>query len=51
MAGTQTDGDVTARWAGRESRTLAGLRDVFSSKLISGELRVREASKLVEAVA
>ena len=35
----------------RESRTLAALRDALLPKLISGEIRVHEASKLVEAVA
>lgn len=31
-----------------ESRTLAGLRDTLLPKLISGELRVRDAERLVE---
>ncbi len=35
----------------QESRTLAALRDALLPKLISGELRVTEASPLVEAVA
>lgn len=33
----------------RESRTLAALRDVLLPKLISGELRVKDAGKFVEA--
>jgi len=32
-----------------ESRTLAALRDTLLPKLISGELRVKEASRLAEA--
>ena len=51
MAGTQTDSDVTGSGAGRESCTLAALRDALLPKLSSGELRVREAPKLVELVA
>jgi type I restriction enzyme S subunit len=35
----------------RESRTLAALRDTLLPKLISGELRVKEAKREVEAVA
>jgi type I restriction enzyme S subunit len=35
----------------RESRTLASLRDTILPKLISGELRVKEAEREVEAVA
>jgi type I restriction enzyme, S subunit len=35
----------------RESRTLATLRDTLLPKLLSGEVRVREAEKLVAAVA
>jgi type I restriction enzyme, S subunit len=34
----------------RESRTLAALRDTLLPKLISGELRVKDAAKRVEAV-
>ena len=34
-----------------ESRTLAALRDLLLPKLISGEIRLREAEKAVEAVA
>lgn len=33
----------------RESRTLAALRDTLLPKLLSGELRVKQAEKLVEA--
>jgi len=33
----------------RESRTLAALRDTLLPKLISGELRVRDAEKFIEA--
>jgi len=35
--------------ASEESRTLAALRDTLLPKLISGELRVKDADKLVEA--
>jgi type I restriction enzyme, S subunit len=35
----------------RESRTLADLRDLLLPKLMSGEIRLREAEKLVEKVA
>jgi type I restriction enzyme S subunit len=35
--------------AARESRALASLRDALLPKLISGELRVKEAERLVEA--
>ena len=35
----------------KESRILASIRDILLPKLISGEIRVREAEKLVEAVA
>jgi type I restriction enzyme S subunit len=34
-----------------ESRTLTALRDTLLPKLISGELRVKDAEKLVGAVA
>ena len=34
-----------------ESRTLAALRDALLPKLLSGEIRVRDAEKLVEEVA
>ena len=34
-----------------ESRTLAALRDTLLPKLISGEIRVTEAEKAMEAVA
>ena len=34
-----------------ESRTLAALRDTLLPKLISGELRIRDAERLLEAVA
>ena len=33
----------------RESRTLAGLRDTLLPKVISGELRVKEAEKFAAA--
>ena len=33
-----------------ESRTLAELRDLLLPKLLSGELRIRDAEKVVEAV-
>lgn len=35
----------------KESRTLAGLRDALLPKLLSGELRVPAAAKLMEATA
>lgn len=35
----------------RESRTLAALRDTLLPKLISGELRVRDAARLAQQVA
>ncbi|MEW6364072.1 MAG: restriction endonuclease subunit S [Acidobacteriota bacterium] len=35
----------------RESRTLAALRDTLLPKLISGELRLRDADKILEATA
>jgi len=38
-----------ARAAAEESRTLAALRDTLLPKLISGEVRVPEAARLVEA--
>jgi type I restriction enzyme S subunit len=38
-----------ARLARAESRTLAELRDLLLPKLLSGELRVRDAEKLAEA--
>ena len=34
-----------------EARTLARTRDLLLPKLISGEIRLREAEKVVEAVA
>ena len=34
-----------------ESRTLAALRDLLLPKLISGEIRLRDAEKAVKAVA
>lgn len=34
----------------RESRTLAALRDTLLPKLISGELRVKDAERIMEAV-
>lgn len=34
-----------------ESRTLATIRDTLLPKLMSGEIRVKEAEKIVEAVA
>lgn len=34
-----------------ESRTLAALRDTLLPKLLSGELRVKQAEKLAEAIA
>ncbi len=36
-------------WAIHESRTLAALRDTLLPKLISGELRVKDAEKFMEA--
>jgi type I restriction enzyme S subunit len=36
---------------GAESRTLAALRDALLPKLMSGELRVRDAEAMVEGVA
>ena len=35
----------------RETRTLAQTRDFLLPKLMSGEIRLREAMKVVEAVA
>ena len=35
----------------RESRTISSIRDTLLPKLISGEIRVREAEKLIESVA
>jgi type I restriction enzyme S subunit len=35
----------------RESRSLANLRDMLLPKLLSGEIRVKEAEKLAEALA
>ena len=35
----------------KESRILASIRDILLPKLISGEIRVREAEKIVESVA
>ena len=35
----------------RESRSLAALRDTLLPKLISGDIRIREAERVVEAVA
>lgn len=35
----------------RESRTLAGLRDALLPKLISGELRVKDAEKFIAGAA
>ncbi len=40
-----------ANGAGLESRTLAALRDTLLPKLVSGELRVRDAEELVESSA
>ena len=40
-----------ANRAGRESRTLAALRDTLLPKLISGEIRLAEAEKAMEAEA
>jgi type I restriction enzyme S subunit len=47
---------LTPVWAKQEankaeSATLAALRDALLPKLISGELRVKAAEKIVEAVA
>jgi type I restriction enzyme S subunit len=39
-----------ARFARAESRTLAELRDILLPKLISGEIRIRDAEELAEAV-
>jgi type I restriction enzyme, S subunit len=36
---------------GDESRTLAQTRDLLLPKLMSGEIRVREAERMVEEVA
>jgi type I restriction enzyme, S subunit len=35
----------------RENKTLTALRDTLLPKLISGELRVKDAEKIVEAAA
>jgi len=44
--------NLESTWRRRvQSRTLAALRDTLLPKLISGEIRVREAEKAVEAVA
>ena len=40
-----------AKRAGLESRTLAALRDILLPKLVSGEIRVRDAENLVESPA
>ena len=42
---------VRASEAAAEARTLAALRDSLLPKLISGEIRLRDAEKIVEAVA
>jgi type I restriction enzyme S subunit len=42
---------VRASGAVRESRTLAALRDALLPKLISGELRVKDVEKSIEAAA
>ena len=42
---------VRASEAAAEARTLAALRDLLLPKLISGEIRLRDAEKAVEAVA
>jgi len=34
-----------------EARTLAALRDLLLPKLMSGEIRIREAEKAIEAAA
>ena len=39
-----------ANWAVRESRTLAALRDTLLPKLISGEIRVQKAERIVGSV-
>ena len=50
-------GDLTGPWfekihtMAQESQTLATLRDSLLPRLISGELRIREAEKQVEEVA
>ena len=46
-------GPMLARIVGniRESRTLGSLRDALLPKLVSGELRVRDAEKLIGAIA
>jgi len=46
----QVSGSLLARASGaaRESRTLAALRDALLPKLISGELRVRDAERFVK---
>jgi type I restriction enzyme S subunit len=45
--------DIFAKIKGnqRESRTLSNIRDTLLPKLLSGEIRVKEAEKVVEAVA
>jgi type I restriction enzyme S subunit len=39
-----------ARTATEESRTLAALRDTLLPKLISGELRIKDAERFIKGV-
>ena len=50
VAFSRVAGPLLGKYAGndRESRTLAALRDTLLPKLISGELRVKDAERLVE---
>ena len=41
--------DISIATNNEESRTLVALRDALLPKLISGELRVKDADKIVEA--
>ena len=43
--------DVRVAANARESRTLAALRDTLLPKLVSGELRIKDAEKLVGSAA
>ena len=49
----ETIGPLVGRMIGHrlESRSLAALRDVLLPKLISGDIRIRDAERVVEAVA
>ena len=35
----------------RDDRTIAALRDILLSKLVSGEIQLRNASRFVEGIA